>query len=193
MQRSYFIVPFLILASLLSACAGGFTAQASQVRPTNVPEKAGQTTIPKVNSNDLLEDCPVTVTATPSFEPPASSLLNSPLLGEFWFGSDNLWTSLPVDGIWAKLPKDRDGYTQKIFWWSSQFSLMDELEPDLVVTGERLDEKAPPLISSQATNAFATDIGSAMLVGVDFPTTGCWKITGQYKKAELSFVIWIAP
>jgi hypothetical protein len=32
-----------------------------------------------------------------------------------------------------------------------------------------------------------------MLVGVDFPTLGCWKITGKYAGAELSFVIWVAP
>ena len=33
-----------------------------------------------------------------------------------------------------------------------------------------------------------------MLVGVDFPTLGCWKITGKYAYAdvELSFVVWVA-
>jgi len=56
-----------------------------------------------------------------------------------------------------------------------------------------LDATAPPLIVSKATNAYAGDIGSAMLVGVDFPTLGCWKITGQYKNSELSFVVWVAP
>jgi len=95
--------------------------------------------------------------------------------------------------LWSGLPNNPEGFTQKIFWWSSLFSLKDELEPALVVFGERLDAKAPPLKVSRATNASAGDIGSAMLVGVDFPTLGCWKITGQYKKTELSFVIWIAP
>jgi hypothetical protein len=56
-----------------------------------------------------------------------------------------------------------------------------------------LDAPAPPLIGSKGTNAYAGDIGSAMLVGVDFPTLGCWKITGQYADAELSFVVWVAP
>jgi hypothetical protein len=33
----------------------------------------------------------------------------------------------------------------------------------------------------------------AMMTGVDFPSLGCWKITGKYKKSELSFVVWVAP
>jgi len=63
----------------------------------------------------------------------------------------------------------------------------------LAVTAERLDEQAPILQGSKATNASASDIGSAMLVGVDLPTLGCWKITGKYGGAELSFVVRVAP
>jgi hypothetical protein len=80
-----------------------------------------------------------------------------------------------------------------VFWWHEGYIWNEEPEPDLIVTGERLDAPAPPLIVSKATNAYASDIGSAMLVSVDFPTLGCWKITGQYKKSELSFVVWVAP
>jgi hypothetical protein len=80
-----------------------------------------------------------------------------------------------------------------VFWWRDGYVWTDEPEPDLTVTGERLDAKAPPLRASKATNAYAGDIGSAMLVGVNFPTAGCWKVTGKYKDAELSFVVWVAP
>jgi hypothetical protein len=31
------------------------------------------------------------------------------------------------------------------------------------------------------------------MVGVDFPTLGCWEITGRYAEAELSFVVWVGP
>ena len=51
----------------------------------------------------------------------------------------------------------------------------------------------PALRFYGATNAMADDIGEAMLTGVEFPTLGCWEVTGQYKKTELSFVIWVAP
>jgi hypothetical protein len=32
-----------------------------------------------------------------------------------------------------------------------------------------------------------------MLVGVDFPTEGCWEITGAYEGNKLSFVVLITP
>ena len=57
----------------------------------------------------------------------------------------------------------------------------------------RLDATAESFCTSHATNAFADDIQSAMLVGVGFPTLGCWEITGQYAGTQLSFVVWVAP
>jgi hypothetical protein len=135
----------------------------------------------------------VTVTGILSFEAPEPYSPTAPWDGFFWFGSESLWTVLPENGVWASLPLNPEGYTQKIMWWSDRFVLQDELEPALVVTGERLDAKAPPLKFYRATNAFADDIGEAMLTGVDFPTHGCWKITGEYKEASLIFYVWIAP
>jgi hypothetical protein len=85
------------------------------------------------------------------------------------------------------------GYTHKVFWWRDGYVWNEEPEPDLNVTGERLDAEALSLKASKATNAYARDIGSAMLAGADFPTPGCWKITGRYAEEELSFIIWIAP
>jgi hypothetical protein len=91
------------------------------------------------------------------------------------------------------LPHNPEGYTQKVFWWREGYFWRDEPEPELYVTGRRLDASAPPLKVSRATNAFASDIGSAMLVGVDFPTLGCWEIIGSYGGHQLSFVVWVAP
>jgi hypothetical protein len=138
-------------------------------------------------------DCPVTQPPNPGFNPSPPYPREAPYTSEFWFGSDGLWTAVPKSGVWYDLPLNSDGYTQKIFWWSEKFSIRDEPEPDLSVSGRRLDAQAVPLNVSRATNAFAGDIKTAMLVGVDFPTTGCWEITGDYKGAELSFVVWIAP
>ena len=192
MHRLYFTLSILIPASLLAGCAGSTVAQSNKVVLTGAPKEVEQTTIPEVLSKDPPADCPVT-THTTSFEAPAPYSPSATWPSEFWYGSEHLWTALPVDGVWSGLPNNPEGYTQKIFWWSSLFSLKDELEPELVVFGERLDAKAPPLKVSKATNASAKDIGDAMLVGVDFPTLGCWKITGQYKKTGLDFVVWVAP
>jgi hypothetical protein len=42
---------------------------------------------------------------------------------------------------------------------------------------------------SKATNAFASDIGPAMLVGVELSSLSYWK----YGNSELSFVIRVVP
>ena len=201
MQRLYFFLSILIVA-LLAGCAPKANAQSEEVKAidssnasADLPEKSQpvDTTKSEVLPHEPPASCPVTVPQDPPFTAPEPYSPNAPFPTQFWFGFEHLWTAVSIDGIWAGLPLNADGYTQKIFWWSKLFSLKDELEPALVVYGERLDASAPPLNASKATNAYAGDIGSAMLVGVDFPTLGCWKITGQYKKSELSFVVWVVP
>jgi len=199
MHRLYFTLSILILVSLLAGCAPG----SSQIKsledyrmPTDLPEPSSLTKTVQTETAASIPptDCPVTTAKdSTSFEAPAPYSPSAPWQGIFWFGSEHLWTALPADGVWSGLPNNPGGYTQKIMWWSDLYSLKDELEPDLVMTGERLDAKAPQVKVSKATNAFAEDIGDAMLGGADFPTLGCWKITGQYKKTELSFVVWLAP
>jgi hypothetical protein len=105
-----------------------------------------------------------------------------------WFGSAALWTMLNRDGeVWRNLPQSVDGLTQKTFWWSADWVMADEPEPPITVIGRRLD--GPGTFGfGPGTNAMA-DFGTAMLVGVDFPTTGCWKITGRYRSASLSFIV----
>jgi hypothetical protein len=135
-------------------------------------------------------NCPITRPQSPPFAPPTLKPDLDP--GEFWHGSDGLWTAVRANGTWSHLPFDSRGYTQKVFWWRKGYDVSKEPMPKLTVTGKRLDDIAPPFVVSGATNAFAADIGSAMLVGVKIPTAGCWEITGRYGPEELSFVVWVA-
>lgn len=183
MQRRFPLLTILILASLMAGCAATANAQA----PEYVTPKSESV------SENARAECPVTVPQDPPFTAPPPYSPNSPFESNFWYGSNSLWTDLPKDGVWYALPHNPEGYTQKIFWWREDYIWNEEPEPGLTVTGERLDTPAPPLSVSRATNAYADDIGSAMLVGVDFPTLGCWKITGNYADAELSFVVWVGP
>lgn len=182
-----------LLAPLLAACAGNAAAEANEISPTNTPENVQPTATPEVFSRNPPASCPITVPQDPVFVPPAPYDALG-FEGYFWFGSNSLWTSLPQDGVWYGLPDTPHGYPQKVFWWREGYVWDKEPEPNLVVTVERLDAEAPRLVFSPATNAYASDIGSAMLMGVDIPTPGCWKITGKYNDAaELSFVVWVAP
>ena len=192
MQRSYFSLSILILFSFLSGCAPRAVAQPAEVRALEDPTPTAATTISEVTPHDPPASCPITQPQDVAFIPPAPY----DSLGfdeEFWYGSSSLWTAVRQNGIWEALPHNPQGYTQKVFWWREGYVWDEEPEPALIVSGERLDTSAPPLIASKATNAYAGDIGSAMLVGVDLPTLGCWKITGKYADAELSFVVWVAP
>jgi hypothetical protein len=94
---------------------------------------------------------------------------------------------LRPDGAWWGLgPKHK--YRDKLFWWSLGFK--PGSESNLTVTGRRLDGDSPPADVSRATNAGAPSLGGwAMLVLVEFPSAGCWELTGRYLGQELTFVV----
>lgn len=137
--------------------------------------------------------CAVTQPPAQPFVPPSAYPAQAPY-GDFWYGTEKLWTSLRPDGKWYALPHGEGGYTQKVFWWRNAYVGTAEPQPALTVTGKRLDGDAPPLLASGATNAYHSDFGGwAMLTGVDVPTYGCWELTGKYGDATLSFVVRVAP
>ncbi len=137
--------------------------------------------------------CPITRPPQPAFIPPPPWSPQPPSPGEFWYGTDSLWTAIPEDAAWHGMPHNPGGWTQKVFWWRKGYVWDQEPNPQLSMTARRLDGSAPSIAVSGATNAFAQDIQSAMLVGVDFPTLGCWQLTGSYRGSELTFVVWLAP
>lgn len=195
MQRQCFILSIFIMTTLLSACASRAESNLEKYRmPTDVPSAAQrtETAVAATAASTPPESCPVTVPQEPAFIPPAPySELGSE--GYFWYGSNSLWIALPRNGVWSKLPHDSHGYSQKIAWFREGYDWQEEPQPALVVTGERLDAKAPPLVASTANGGYADEFGSATIMGADFPSLGCWKITGKYREAELSFVVWLAP
>jgi hypothetical protein len=100
----------------------------------------------------------------------------------FRIGTDDLWTMVRTDGGWPD---------PKFFWWREGYVASDEQRPDLKLVANRLDAYAPPIVSWRTTNAFASDIGQAMLTGIPRPDGGCWRITGEYHGYEVSFVVWV--
>lgn len=195
MERKYFIPSVLVMVTLLGACAPkGANHVENQMTIGNKPQGVlvTETAQPEKFSSVPPPDCPVTVPQeSPFVPPPPYDRLG--FVGEFWYGSNALWTAVRRDGTWSALPHNPGGYTQKVFWWREGYSISEEPEPALTVTAERLDGEAPSIKGSKATNASASDIGSAMLLGMDLPTLGCWRITGNYGEEELSFVMWVAP
>jgi|SRR5271157_1276815 len=115
--------------------------------------------------------------------------------GDFWYGTDQLWTILVEKGTWSGLPHyTPNGPTssQKLFWWRQGYDWDAEPRPHLTVTGRRLDAPAPPLMADPASGSYREeDWKSFIVVGINLPTLGCWEITGRYENAELTFVVWV--
>jgi hypothetical protein len=124
--------------------------------------------------------CPVTV--------PAADLLGEPFPpSERWYGSEALAVLLPPEGIWRGMGPESN-FADKFFWWSLGFK--PGLEPNLQVSAKSLDDPGKMANISSATNAHAPSLGGwTMLVGVAFPSPGCWEITGRYFGQTLSFVV----
>lgn len=142
--------------------------------------------------------CPVTAPPAVPFVPPSAYELDD-YQKSFWLGTDKLWTAVLKSGVvWGWGPRapghenEVQPLTAKTFWASVDFNYKEEYPPQLKVTGKRLDGDAPPLLTSQATNAFPGP-AAAMLVGVYVPTPGCWEITGEYRGEKLSYVVWVRP
>lgn len=141
--------------------------------------------------------CQVTTPPAVPFTPPAPYEQENN--GKtFLIGSEKLWTGVLTSGVWGWGPhppgkeQQAEPLTSKTFWASVDYDYKKEEAPDLKVTGRRLDGSAPPLVTTETTNAFPGP-ASGMLVGVYVPTPGCWEITGEYKDQKVSFVVWVTP
>ena len=171
--------PVVMMAAVLLASCGRLASSQAPTSPSVAPA-----------AQSRQATCPITRPQQPQFIPPAPYSTTVPS-AEFWYGASSLWTAIPNSGTWPGLPFESGSYVQKVLWWRDGYDWRSETSPKLSVRGVRIDGPAKPLASSAATNAFAADIGSSMLVLVRIPAPGCWKVTGQYKEASLSFVVWV--
>jgi len=93
------------------------------------------------------ETCPVTKPATQPFVP-RPPYPPKPSGGQFWFGTDRLWTALPNTGAWIGLghyTSSDPTFRQKLVFWRQGFDPHAATEAKLTVSGRRTDSLAPPL------------------------------------------------
>jgi hypothetical protein len=128
-----------------------------------------------------LPDCPVTVPTNSPVDLPAPSNMG-------WYGSDALAVLIRSDGSWTSKDRGRK-YHDKFWLWRRGYDATTELTPDLVIAGVKLDddELAESIHIDNATNASnGKDKASyRMLVGMKFPSAGCWKLTARYKHVDI--------
>lgn len=125
---------------------------------------------------------PKQVTYSEHFPAPDPWPREYPHEGMVWYGSEDLWTALAVDG---------DHSPRKSVWWSVNFpGGIKEGQPHVSVTWTRLDTADPIVIDNgaEATNAFTPEEGWFMIAGGDPEEPGCWEAQATYKGATLSYV-----
>lgn len=143
----------------------------------------------KVSKNQA-QTCAVTRAPAVPFVPPKPYPAR-PIGDSFWFGNKKLWTLLPANGTWrlGHYSPTTPGFRQKIFWWREGHFWRADPTPALTVRGKRLDGAAPDFMIPRANSGYNEFFKSFMLVGVDFPTVGCWEVTGRFDGEDLAFII----
>jgi len=142
--------------------------------------------LPFHSSADLddVSTCPVTIPSTPSIDGPFD-----PWPHGAWYGSNALAVLIRADGNWIGMGAEHN-YRDKQWWWSADYDGRTEQNLGLVVTARRMDNESIVADISQATAGSRDDWrGPVMLVGVEFPTTGCWEIRGEYRGQVVTFVV----
>jgi hypothetical protein len=144
---------------------------------------------------DAREACPLTMPGNTPFTPAAQAPEGPPeLYDSVWYGTPSLWTMVGHAGqVWSDLPVGEEGnLTQKTFWWAEGYVFDEEPAPQITVTAEHIDGSGPTVkAGGPGTNGTHPDLGSFMLVGLELPQEGCWKISAEYKDATLSYVVWV--
>ena len=115
------------------------------------------------------------------------------------YGSDSLAVSLPPNGT-VQVTGPNGLIAIKLFWRSAGFR--PGMEQQLRVKVVNLHDGPNDAVVSEPTNAnWSRDDFEArefddewldswmMLTGIDFPSVGCWEITGEYLGQSLTFVV----
>lgn len=121
--------------------------------------------------------CPVT---KPTTAPPN---IGRALFGsESAFGNEALWVGGLGEGgaivVDSRFVHSDGSIGWKLGWWRIASGKM-------TITGRRLDGRAPPVRALVPDGYGDSGFQSS---GVDFPTEGCWEITGAVSSSTLTFV-----
>lgn len=99
-----------------------------------------------------------------------------------WHGEGRVWIALWTGPVVVA----GDGYmladgsiVLKFGWWRG-------VEGDLTIRGRRIDAAAPPLRADVPSGYGESGF---QVSGIEFPTEGCWEISGTVGEASLTFVV----
>ena len=163
------------LSTVLMGCA-----RQSQASPTPTPARQS-VAAPAAGP----EQCPVTI--------PKATVHLANGAAPRHHGNGALWTGLPTDdGIDRGGVPDPDGSTsQRYLWWTAG------TEGGLAIEGRRLDTAVAAQLRARIDSGVPdtpfADVpdGSFWSSSINFPTEGCWQVTGRVGTASLTFVVFM--
>ena len=188
--RAWVCLTFVCLAAVVLGCTVGDEVETAVPLPATLTPTTPPIDTP-TSSGDM-GSCPITPIPDTPFVPPDPYPAAAPD-GHFWYGTNELWTDLPVDDVWYGLPQSEAGYGNKIALWHEGYSQTEEPQPAITLSAQQLDGAAVMAPVVAGTNAYHPDYGQFMMTGIELPTLGCWEITAEYKGAALTFVVWVIP
>jgi len=185
-----------VIAVWVVATGSGWQATRASVQQPAAQGSTGSGDAADLSMTGVAPDieCPVTIPPQPGFTPPAPYPETAPFEGHEWYGSDELWTALAVDGELA--------LTKMPLWWSVNFpGAREEPHPDVRISWTRLmsdDETSLIDRAGMTTNGYTSETGWLMMAGA-YPRrgtgeasgldVGCWRVEAVYKGATLSYVL----
>ena len=155
-----------------------------------IQEKVNETLIGMTIPDLPPPSCKVTLPPDGLYLPPSAGPWYGETADQFYFGTDKLWTVLPVDGIWRGSDAAGPGdfvYADKMPWYRVSTGMPEKLGP-LTITGKRLDGPAPTFI--ETNEDFQYNPGG-MMGGISIPAYGCWRINGHYADGDVTFTVWV--
>ena len=134
-----------------------------------------------MNCCSAKRNCPVTepVWVKP---PEDAAVLDTPEFGYYFVNEDS---SIMASAWWARSENEFPIVLEagiKVGWFKPEGA-------ELIITGQRLDGKAPAL-ESHVPCCYPTRFQAT---GLYFPTGGCWEVNAKAADKELSFIVWLEP
>jgi hypothetical protein len=128
-----------------------------------------------VASTAAARECLVTPYATGTPSDPNTASFTS-----VWYGNGSLWAGLDqaYEGKWYAGPLG-----VKVLWYRST-------QGALTIVGARLDQAAPPL-TAHIPEGYG--LQGPQSTSIEFPTEGCWKVTGRVDGQTLEFTVQVNP
>lgn len=160
------IAALLLVLAVVSGCSDGQeTGGAASENRDGMPAQGA------------VDGCRVTLPVHRTAEPPAEVVR---LAGSSrgLYGQEDLWVALNDPD--AELIQNPDGsYAQKFMWWRLA-------EGNLVLTAHSVGE---PGLTAETDVPDGYGSRGFQATGVNFPTEGCWRVTGELGDQAVTFVV----